>query len=110
MAAKLGVTIPVFEGRQAIADTVLAATEPLDTTHTITNVRVIAYDGERATVSALIEAQHLPRGDHSRHLLLKNRLSVELSRQGECWVIQRMRFDNAWREGDASVLFAEAAG
>ena len=108
VAAKLGATIPVFEGRQAIADTIMAATEPLDTTHTITNVRVIAYDGDTATVSALIEAQHLPRGDHSRHLLLKNRLSVELSRQDECWVIQHMRFDNAWREGEATVLFAEA--
>ena len=107
VAAKLGATIPVFEGRQAIADTIMAATEPLDTTHTITNIRVIAYDGDRASVTALIEAQHLPRGDHSRHLLLKNRLSVELARQDECWVIERMVFDNAWREGDATVLFAQ---
>jgi hypothetical protein len=108
VAAKLGATIPVFEGRQAIADTVMAATEPLDTTHTITNMRVVAYDGSKATVTALIEAQHLPRGDHSRHLLLKNRLAVELVRE-ECWVIERMRFDNAWRAGDATVLF-EGAG
>jgi hypothetical protein len=110
VAAKLGATIPVFEGRQAIADTVMAATEPLDTTHTITNIRVTAYDGEKATVTALIEAQHLPRGDHSRNLLLKNRLAVELVRQNECWVIERMVFDNAWREGDATVLFAEVTG
>jgi hypothetical protein len=106
-AAKLGATIPVFQGRQAIAETIMAATEPLDTTHTITNVRVTAHDGSRATVTALIEAQHLPRGDHSRHLLLKNRLSVELVREEEYWVIQHMRFDNAWRTGDPTVLFAE---
>ena len=110
VAAKLGVTITVFEGRQAIADTIMAATAPLDTTHTITNVRVTDYDGEKATVTALIEAQHLPRGDHSRHLLLKNRLAVELARLDECWVIARMTFDNAWREGDATVLFARAEG
>jgi HAMP domain-containing protein len=48
VAAKFGVAIPVFEGRHAIADTIMAATEPLDTTHTITNVRVTAYDGNRA--------------------------------------------------------------
>jgi len=105
VAARLGATIPVFEGRQAITDTILAATGGLDTTHTITNVRVTAYDGSRAKVTALIEAQHLPRGDHSRHLLLKNQLSVELSRGDDCWAIDRMRFDNVWRTGDAKVLF-----
>ena len=110
VAAKLGATIPVFEGRQAIADTVMTATEPLDTTHTITNIRVTAYDDDRASVTALIEAQHLPRGDHSRHLLLKNRLAVEVVREDECWVIARMVFENAWREGDATVLLAEAVG
>ena len=110
VAAKLGATIPVFEGRQAIADTVMTATEPLDTTHTITNIRVTAYDDDRASVTALIEAQHLPRGDHSRHLLLKNRLAVEVVREDECWVIARMVFENAWREGDVTVLFAEAVG
>jgi hypothetical protein len=105
VAAKLGATIPVFEGRQAIADTIMTATEPLDTTHTITNIRVTAYDGDRASVTALVEAQHLPRDDHSRNLLLKNRLVVELMRQDDCWVIARMVFENAWREGDATVLF-----
>jgi hypothetical protein len=110
VAAKLGTTIPVFEGRQAIADTIMTATEPLDTTHTITNIRVTAYDGSRASVTALIEAQHLPRGDQSRNLLLKNRLAVELVREDECWVIERMLFDNAWREGDPTVLFAEGTG
>jgi hypothetical protein len=105
VAAKLGVTIPVFEGRRAITDTIMSATEPLVTTHTVTNVRVTAYDGSRATVTALIEAQHLPRDDRSRNLLLKNRLNVELARQDEAWAMTRMVFENAWREGDARVLF-----
>jgi hypothetical protein len=107
VAAKLGAAIPAFEGRQVIADTIMTATEPLDTTHTITNIRVTAYDGDHASVTALIEAQHLPRGDHSRHLLLKNRLVVEFIRQDECWAIARMVFDNAWREGEATVLFPQ---
>jgi hypothetical protein len=36
---------------------------------------------------------------------LKNRLAVELLREGEAWVIERMMFENAWWEGDARVLF-----
>ncbi|MEK1887972.1 MAG: nuclear transport factor 2 family protein [Phyllobacterium sp.] len=105
VAAKLGVTIPVFEGRQAIVDTILTTTGILDTTHSITNPRVKHYDGSRATLFALIEAQHLPRGDHSRHLLLKNVLDVDLASAGDHWVIERMHFENAWRVGDADVLF-----
>ena len=105
VAAKLGVTIPVFEGRQMIADIVWTSTEPLDTTHTVTNVRVIAYDGDRASVTALIEAQHLPKDDHSRNLFLKNRLAVELLREGEAWMMELMTFENAWQEGEAGVLF-----
>ena len=80
-AQRLGVTIPVFEGRQAIADTILSTTSSLDTTHTVTNPRITAYEGEHATLFALVEAQHLPQGDHSRHLLLKNIYVVELSRE-----------------------------
>src|SRR5688500_11419441 len=76
---RLRAHIPVFAGRQAIVDTVFANIEDLDTTHTVTNPRVTAFDGARATLSALVEAQHLPRNDHSRHLLLKNLYTADLS-------------------------------
>lgn len=108
-AERLGVTITPFAGRQAIADAIMTATGPLTTTHTVTNPRVTAYDGTRATLIALVEAQHLPRADHSRHLLLKNIYTMELSRRGAAWVIDRMRIDNAWMTGDATVLFPDAA-
>jgi len=104
-AQRLGVTIPVFEGRQAIADTILSTTSNLDTTHTVTNPRVTTYDGAHATLFALVEAQHLPRGDHSRHLLLKNIYTVELSRVDTQWVIDHMRINLVWLTGDPSVLF-----
>jgi hypothetical protein len=107
-AKRLGASIPVFKGRQAIADTIMAATSGLDTTHTITNPRVTTYDGDHAQMFALIEAQHLPRGDHSRHLLLKNILTVRLSREGALWLIDHMKFDNAWLTGDPAVLFPAA--
>ncbi len=53
-AQRLGVTIPVFEGRQAIADTILLTTSGLDTTHTVTSPRVTAYDEKHATLFALV--------------------------------------------------------
>jgi hypothetical protein len=70
----------------------------------VTNPR-IALGGDRATLVALVEAQHLPSGDHRRHLLLKNIYTVELSRDGVRWVIDRLRIDNVWFDGDPTVLF-----
>lgn len=108
-AQRLGVTIPVFEGRQAIADIVLSTTSKLDTTHSVTNPRVTAYDGQRASLFALVEAQHLPRGNHGRHLMLRNIFTVDLSKQRGHWLIDHMKIDNVWRTGDPTVLFPEAA-
>jgi hypothetical protein len=106
-ARRLGVTIPPFQGRRSIADTILGTVAGLDTTHTVTNPRV-TLDGDRATLFALVEAQHLPRGDHGRHLLLKNLYFVELSRNGRRWVIDHMRIENVWADGDPAVLFPDA--
>jgi hypothetical protein len=105
--ARLGVDLPVFEGREAIVDAVFGSTAPLDTTHTLTNERIVAYARDTATVMALIEAQHLLRDDHERRLLLKNSLTVEVSRAGDEWRISAMIFRNVWREGDPAVLFPQ---
>ena len=104
-AQRLGATIPVFEGRQVIADTILSTISNLDTTHTVTNPRITAYDGEHATLFALVEAQHFPQGDHSRNLLLKNIYMVELKREDDQWVINHMMIENVWLTGDPTVLF-----
>ncbi|WP_259107804.1 hypothetical protein [Pseudomonas sp. JUb42] len=55
-------------------------------------------------MKAMVEAQHLPQTDHSGHYLMKNRYDVELVRQREVWVIQRVTVDNVWRTGDPGVL------
>lgn len=107
-AKRLGIEIPVFKSRVNIADTIFATIAGLDTTHTVTNPRVTDYDGRHATLSALVEAQHLPRADHTRHLLLKNIYRIELSRAVDAWVIDHMKIDNVWMEGDAKVLFPSA--
>lgn len=108
-AQRLGATIPVFAGRQAITDTIFAAIGGLDTTHTVSNPRVTAFDGRRATLFALVEAQHLPRNDHGRHLLLKNIYFTELVRVDGQWQVEHMRIETVWLDGDPTVLFPAAS-
>lgn len=107
-ARRLGVALPVFSGRQQIADSVLGTTAALRTTHTVTNPRV-AIAGDRATMTALVEAQHVRRDEETRHLLLKNIYTVELRRDGNAWVIVHMMIDNVWMDGDPAVLFQQSA-
>lgn len=107
-AKRLGVDIPVFKSRSGISDTIFAAIAGLDTTHTVTNPRVTDFDGRHATLTALVEAQHLPRADHSRHLMLKNVYRIELSRAVDAWVMDHLRIENVWMEGDPKVLFPNA--
>ena len=107
-ARRLGAVIPVFEGRQAIGDAVFSNIEGLDTTHTVTNPRVTEYNGRHASLSALVEAQHLPREDHGRHLLLKNIYTLKLSKVNDAWLIEHVQIDNVWMSGDPAVLFPAA--
>jgi hypothetical protein len=103
-ARKLGVELPVFKGRDSIVSSIRGALAEIDTTHTVTNTRV-EISGDRATLFALVEAQHLPRSDHGRNLLLKNFYWVSLERSAQGWAITRMRIENAWYRGDPKVLF-----
>ena len=102
-AAKAGFEYPVLEGRMNIVAVLSEALKLLDTTHSVSNPRVI-LDGDKARLDALVEAQHVSRSDPSRHFLMKNRYDVELVRQGDVWVIQRTTVDNVWRSGDPAVL------
>ena len=104
-ARLLGADIAPFVGRSAIAESVFTAIDDLDTTHTVTNPRITAFDGARSELYALVEAQHLPRGDHSRHLLLKHIYTLKLSRPAGAWTIDHMRIDMVWFAGDPAVLF-----
>jgi hypothetical protein len=100
---KAGFEYPVLEGREAIVATLTGSLSKIDTTHSVSNPRV-TINGDKAVLDALVEAQHLPSNDHSRHYLMKNRYDVELIRQEDVWVIQRVTIDNVWLTGDPSVL------
>jgi hypothetical protein len=102
-AAKAGFEYPVIEGRDVIVSALSTSLSSLDTTHSVTNARV-TIDGDTARMDALVEAQHVPRNDPTRHYLMKNRYDVELARYGEVWVITRNTVDNVWRSGDIAVL------
>lgn len=98
-AAKAGFEYPVIEGREVIVSALTTSLAALDTTHSVNNPRV-TIDGDTARMDVLVEAQHVPRSDSSRHYLMKNRYDVELVRNGDVWVITRNTVDNIWRSGD----------
>lgn len=105
-AARWGGAPPVMTGRDTIVTTILAMfTGRVDTTHQVTNPR-IAIDGDTATMTALIEAQHLLTADPDVRALLKNPYDLELRRDGDRWLIARMRIDNTWYTGDPTAIFA----
>lgn len=102
-AAKAAFEYPVIEGRDVIVSALTTSLGTLDTTHSVSNPRV-TIDGDTARMEVLVEAQHVPRSDPSRHYLMKNRYDVELARNGDVWVITRNTVDNVWRSGDPAVL------
>lgn len=102
-AAKAGFEYPVLEGRDNIVAALSSGLSLLDTSHSVSNPRV-TIAGDNAHLEALVEAQHVPRNDPSRHYLMKNRYDVDLVREGDVWLIQRTTVDNVWRSGDPTVL------
>ena len=106
-AAQFGADIPVMPDRQAIAQ-ILTTLAEIDTTHTVTNPRV-TLDGDRASVEALVEAQHVVHDNPNRNLLLKNHYDVELVRDVTGWRITHMMIRLVWFEGDPTVLFGPGA-
>ena len=103
-AERFGAQIPVMPHRDAI-EQILTTLEPLVTSHTVTNPRVRVH-GDRATLTALVEAQHVTKTDPGRYLLLKNVYDVSLVREDDHFVIDAMTIRNLWHEGDPAVLFA----
>ncbi|AEM85935.1 nuclear transport factor 2 family protein [Streptomyces violaceusniger] len=100
---KAGQEYPPINGGETIASALLGSLSHLDTTHSVSNPRV-SLDGDTAHLEGIVACQHLPREAHSRHVLMTNRYDVALIRSGEVWVIQRVTVDNAWTEGDPTVL------
>jgi hypothetical protein len=102
-AGKIGIQFPVLEGRTNIQQGLGGFAAGLDTSHSVSN-EAVKIDGDEATMYALVEAQHLPKGAHDRFMLMKNRYDVRLARSVSGWEITRMTIDNIWSEGDVTVI------
>jgi ketosteroid isomerase-like protein len=109
---KLGLEFPVLTPRETVVGALAGAVGPLDTSHSITNVRA-EIAGDTATAWCYAQAQHFlpgegPSPDRTRHALMMNRYTAELARDGGRWRIRRLLIDCAWFEGDPQVLVALA--
>ncbi|BCJ48449.1 hypothetical protein GCM10010168_76250 [Actinoplanes ianthinogenes] len=104
-ASRWGGEVPLMTGRDSITDTILDGFRGrVDTTHVVTNPRV-RLDGDRARLTAVVEAQHLLTADHTTFALLKNLYDVDLSRAGRRWLVTSMRIENVWYTGEPKAIF-----
>lgn len=103
-ARKCGIEVPLMIGRQMITDIIMSPSARLDTTHTVTNPRINVH-GRTAEMTALVEAQHLPTGNRSRHALLKNYYAVQLQLgANDLWQMSRVYVECVWFTGDPKVI------
>ena len=105
---KIGLDFPVAEGSQRAIRTYLQAVGYLDTSHSITNM-CVSLDGDTATADCYVMAQHFLPGEGSRpdrtaHALEMNLWAAAFLRTAEGWRIRRLDVENAWFEGDPSIL------
>jgi hypothetical protein len=110
---KLGLDFPVLAPREVVVGALIGAVGPLDTSHSITNLR-IELAGDTATVRCYAQAQHYlpgegPQPSRTRHALMMGRYDAELARDGERgdgqhWRIRRLLIDLAWFDGDPQIL------
>lgn len=111
--AKLGLNFPKLNGLENVVKSLVSLLGPLDTSHTVSNVRIKSKGGDSATVSAYVMAQHFMPGDGPRrgteNALLMNRYYCDAVRDGEQWRLTRVKIDNAWALGDPQILNALAS-
>ncbi|MEU4422466.1 nuclear transport factor 2 family protein [Actinoplanes sp. NPDC024001] len=107
-ARRWGGTPPLMTGRDAIVDTILDGfAGRVITTHQVTNPRT-AITGDTASLTALVEAQHVLVADPGTHALLKNRYAVRLVRDGGRWLMTHVHIENVWLTGDPVAIFGAA--
>lgn len=103
------------EGIDAIRSFLLGRVGPLDTTHSITNVRVDVKDGaDTATLTANFIAQHGPPGRGMEvdgpKLLAGGRYWVDVVKDEKdgLWKVKKWAMKVVWKQGDESVVQSAA--
>lgn len=102
-ATKVGMEFPVLTGREVIVSALSQFLANYTTSHTVGNARA-QIKGDTANLYALIEAQHVPLSDQSKHFLFKNQYTIELVRDGDLWLIKHLHIENLWIDGDLKVI------
>ncbi|GAA6617390.1 nuclear transport factor 2 family protein [Scytonema sp. NUACC26] len=101
-----GLDFPVLTGRDPIIQLLKASVCLLVTTHSVTNPRT-EINGDTAKLYAIVEAQHIPPNQRSRHCLMKNQYDVSLVREGEKWLIKHLIVNGVWFTGEPSILIGQ---
>ncbi|MGL4612110.1 MAG: nuclear transport factor 2 family protein [Trueperaceae bacterium] len=105
-AKKVGIEFPLLQGKETIVGGIAGSVALLDTTHVVSNPR-ISVSGNKAKLYAIVEAQHLPPANHSRHFLMKNQYEVDLVKHNDLWLITHMLIYNTWTTGDSKVIVGQ---
>ncbi|MEH2046417.1 nuclear transport factor 2 family protein [Nostoc sp.] len=103
---KIGLKFPLLTGHETVVGFLSANAGSQTTSHVITNGRV-HVEGDVARLRTLVDATHLPRGDHSRRCRMMNWYKVELIRDERLWRMRHLVIDNAWFTGDPQVLLGK---
>lgn len=107
----LGMTYPPIEGRDIIVDVCMKSIgEPLDTSHTLSNFRVVINeDKTEATIACYVEGQHFKKGDGlaagtKENFLVKSRYDAVVVQRDNEWRIKQLTITPKWRLGNATIL------
>jgi ketosteroid isomerase-like protein len=94
-----------LQGIEAITALCQGVLESLDhSQHLIGNVEV-AVDGDAATASSYLQAQHVRAGaPGGENFIIAGRYVDELARTDEGWRISRRRLERWWDEGNPAVV------
>ena len=99
----MGLDFPVLTGGESVVAFLSATAATQTTSHVITNGRARVVD-KTATLRALIDATHLPRGDHARRCQMMNWYDADLVKGTGQWRIRRLVISSIWFIGDVQVL------
>lgn len=101
----------VVKGADAIKKRMMDMIGPMNTTHTVSNIRVDVKDGaDTAFVTATAVAQHYRAGEGadgaSQHLLVGGLYNIHLveDKSDGLWKIKKWILKPVWRDGDRSVM------
>ena len=105
---KLGFSFKVLSGKDLIVETLMAGVGSIDSSHHLSNFRVKISEND-AYLTCYSLAQHFRPGEgpglqFQDYLLLGNRYTADLVRDGEEFKIKKIVIDCAWSVGTKDVI------